>query len=717
MKICKIFLILLFITANQIFSQKTIYLADKISKIGIENVNAAFFNGNLLSDKNGRVKFSAINYADTIAFTHVSYESKKINYYEISQIDTLFLTLKNYVTDDVTITTKTTSSQTKQVYKVDETKKALFNTTGDMLKFDAGIYVKDYGGDNGVKSVSLRGLSSENTIVLFNEARINDLRTGMFDFSLISPLLINKMEVYKNTDFNGSNISEGGIIKLVSGDNITENKLLAGLKTNTDNLFSGFFNVERVAGNFSYAINFERSYSSNNYDYSFEGKDYDRKNAFFSKYFVSSTVAYKNSFNVLKAYFHLTELNSGIPGFVVTNNTQSSQASNNSRSMLAILTDDLQISNSISLLSMLSFNKQNLKLKDPYMQIFSNKTEQKSLLNDFSGKFKLQYFAKDWILNLGYELYYSDLKNDLPTEQNKILKLNKTSNKVFASGTYKNSSLLKFVDNFQLMALTSYEIINEKIFGHNNDYIPAYKISLRFESIGIKNINLILNNSISKRAPSFNEQFYSCLYNIKALNDEKYKSWDATIDYSFNFFGNEKISVTYYDIISKDKIVWIPSRQALQVPKNYGHIRHKGIEVEYSGKYFDNALGLTLLYNNNSAKSKSLMYSGDNSYNKQLVYTPEHKINCKLDFTYKNWNWLLYGMFTSERYYTNDNSPQNRLDSYFTIDAALTYRFDFYNIKNNLTVAVNNMLNENYFIIQSYPMPLRTITFTYILEI
>ncbi len=716
MKICKVLLILFVLITNELFSQKTIYLADKISKIGIENVNAAFFNGNLLSDKFGKLVLPVLQYSDTLVFSHVSYESKKIKYNELNQLDTLFLTLKNYVTDDVTITSKTTSSQTKQVYKVDETKKALFNTTGDMLKFDAGIYVKDYGGDNGVKSVSLRGLSSENTIVLFNEARINDLRTGMFDFSLISPLVINKMEVYKNTDFNGSNISEGGIIKLVSGDNITVNKLFAGLKTNTDNLVSGFLNVERVAGNFSYAINFERSYSSNNYNYSFEGSDYDRKNAFFSKYFVSSTIEYKNSVNVLKAYFHLTELNSGIPGFVVTNNTESSQASNNSNTWLAILTNDFQINNSISLLSMLSFNKQNLKLKDPYMQIFSNKTEQKSLLNDFSGKVKLQYFSSDWIVNLGYEFYYSDLKNDLPTEQNKILKLNKTSNKVFASGTYKNSSLLKFVDNFQLMALTSYEMINEKIFGHNNDYIPAYKISLRFESIGIKNLNLILNNSISKRAPSFNEQFYSCLYNIKVLNDEKYRSWDASLDYSFNILGKENLTFTYYDIISKDKIVWIPSRQALQVPKNYGHVRHQGFEIEYTGDYLNNLLGISILYNNNIAKNKSLMYSGDNSYNKQLVYTPEHRLNINMDVRYNRFHAAIYSSLISERYYTADNTSKNKLDPYFILDAALSYSLDLFNIRNNLTISVSNILNEEYFIIQSYPMPLRTIALTYILE-
>jgi hypothetical protein len=129
----------------------------------------------------------------------------------------------------------------------------------------------------------MRGLSSENTIVLFNEAAINDIRTGMFDFSLISPLSINKIEVNSNNSGEYGHFGSGRIIKLSSGFNNYDNKLILGVKGNTDFYRSLFFNIKQNSNNFSVAVNFERSYSSNNYKYIFEDFELRRKNSFFFK--------------------------------------------------------------------------------------------------------------------------------------------------------------------------------------------------------------------------------------------------------------------------------------------------------------------------------------------------------------------------------------------------------------------------------------------------
>jgi hypothetical protein len=58
-------------------------------------------------------------------------------------------------------------------------------------------------------------------------------------------------------------------------------------------------------------------------------------------------------------------------------------------------------------------------------------------------------------------------------------------------------------------------------------------------------------------------------------------------------YGSKKkfrFSATYYNLISKDKIIWIPTRQALQTPKNYGHIRYNGFEINTNSSFFNDAL-------------------------------------------------------------------------------------------------------------------------------
>ncbi len=714
MYFCKIFSVFLFLCNTLLLAQKVIIVCNYETKNGIANVTVFSDKYSYITDNNGLLELPKTLPSDSIYFSHVAYSKTSLLYKDIK--DTVFLRPKNLITDEITITAKYTEQGFKQTIDINNVQKSNFATIGDLIKAESDLFIKDYGGVSGVKGVSLRGLSSENTVVLFNEARINDMRTGMFDFSLISPLAIDKIEIIKNNSIESSYFSAGGIVKLSSGFNAAENKILFGAKANSDFYRSVFFNIKQIYNNFNYSINFERGYSSNNYKYNFEGIELRRQNAFFSKSFLSADIEYRTSKNILNLYTHYSHLKNGIPGFVVNNNTSSSSAYNLSKMYFFVANNNYLLQNNWFILGNVSYNYQNLYLYDPLKQIFSNKTSQSSILHETSGFVKSRYNKNNFIIHLGYEFTYSNLKNEMPTENNIFLNINKTYNKLFINGSYSITSV-PYSKEINFFVGFGYDFYKQNLLNTNKGNLFSYNTQAEIKPAILPSLRLLLSFSKLLRAPSFNEQFYSSLYNLKFLNNEYYEGYDFTIDYDKIAGTDINFTATYYNLISKDKIVWIPSRQALQTPKNYGHIRYTGVEVKIESSFFKNLINVNVLYNYNNALSKSKMFAGDNSFNKQLVYVPKERININTSINYKNITLNVYNSFTGERFYSSDNSYKNRLNQYYVCDASLSYFYQLLSFKHNISFSVFNIFNTDYFVIQSYPMPLRNYSITYIMEI
>ncbi|HEB84894.1 MAG TPA: hypothetical protein ENI92_07830, partial [Bacteroidetes bacterium] len=58
-----------------------------------------------------------------------------------------------------------------------------------------GVFIKDYGGIGGTKTISLRGSSAEQVLVLIDGQRLNNPQTGQVDFSALSMEGIERIEV------------------------------------------------------------------------------------------------------------------------------------------------------------------------------------------------------------------------------------------------------------------------------------------------------------------------------------------------------------------------------------------------------------------------------------------------------------------------------------------------------------------------------------------
>ncbi|MCK5457080.1 MAG: TonB-dependent receptor plug domain-containing protein, partial [Melioribacteraceae bacterium] len=204
----KIFIILLLLVSVA-YSQKRIQIVDSSSKESISDVVIHTSSLQLISDSNGYFLLNEFSKTDLISFSHIAYKKITLNYSELKLISTVELTKKDFATEQVEVISKKDyeNSIISEKIELNQYEQNRFASTAEILKSQTSLLVRDYGGEASTKTISSRGMSSENTLVLFNEARVNDLRTGTFDFSLIDLFAIDKIEYVKNN--SADNITAG----------------------------------------------------------------------------------------------------------------------------------------------------------------------------------------------------------------------------------------------------------------------------------------------------------------------------------------------------------------------------------------------------------------------------------------------------------------------------------------------------------------------------
>ena len=103
----------------------------------------------------------------------------------------------------------------------------------------------------------------------------------------------------------------------------------------------------------------------------------------------------------------------------------------------------------------------------------------------------------------------------------------------------------------------------------------------------------------------------------------------------------------------------------------------------------------------------------DNSYHgDQIPYIPLHSGSFILGGGCGTWNFNYSFIYTGERYNANANIPENYEKPWYTSDLSVskTFRLNRKNLR--LTAEVNNLFNQQYEVVQCYPMPGTNVYFT-----
>jgi vitamin B12 transporter len=265
---------------------------------------------------------------------------------------------------------------------------------GEAAKFLSGVIVKDYGGEGGIKTVSVRGLSSNHTSVLYDGVNLFDNQSGQIDLSKYSlssvsslslansqftPLLptatslasANSLSIEtKKPDFSlDKKIKEELSVGYGSFNLFTLNNYFASQITNKD-ILTTFIDLTNTDGKYPYKLHY--GIGQNNQT----EKLTRQNNDLFSTHLETNyfhTFNDKNSLNV-KLYYYYS--NRGLPSSVTLYYQNSAQRLWN-RNIFFQTSYLSKINNNLSYKNNIKIDYNYTRYKDPYVFTINNGVDDK----------------------------------------------------------------------------------------------------------------------------------------------------------------------------------------------------------------------------------------------------------------------------------------------------------------------------------------------------
>ncbi len=563
-------------------------------------------------------------------------------------------------------------------------------TLSDVLQLGAGVYIKSYGGNYSLNTISLNGLGAEHTLVLLNGFKMNSSQNNLIDLNTVTKDNIESIEILNNgsSSIYGSE-AMGGVVNVITKNDLQKD---LGLKLNGQvgsyEQRKIYIGVDKNLSKLDVNLSYSNESSLNNYEYYFKSgtnrilKERENSRYDFTNY--SATINYVlNKLSKLNIYSNYSSLSRSIPGVETgsapANNIQSDKNWNNVLSYENNLSGNVLIRSQLNYQNNLSNYTDDFIADSYYKNIYLSNTSQ------------LNYSKKNYELVTGYDISYAALKSNEVSDN-----VNRVQPGLFAISKIQVSGLLKIYPSLRY------------------DYISDIKQSAVSGMLGV-NIKPIRNSALNFKAnagnnfaaPTFNELYWKDIGNT-SLKPESSVNIDAGVIYGFNLISDNTVELTYTYIDAKDKIVWSPNSNGYWTPKNIGKSLSNSILLEgnINKDISENmSLNINLNYSYTQSTNKSSDNENDPSFGKQTFYIPLDLAKCNIAFTYKDTGLNLFYTFTGKRYTNIENTEY--LGAFDMIEGNIFQKITLQKINAQLKLEVNNILNYNYQIISGYPMPLR----------
>lgn len=583
--------------------------------------------------------------------------------------------------------------QPTNVEVIDSTRIELLQTlsVAEILASQSSLLVKDHG-PGGMGTVSQRGLSSEQIQVLWEGVPINSPLHGQIDLSLLPANFFSSMQVSSGTPstaFGGGSLS--GALYLGSnwkGGSYVSMRQSAGSFGQWQSSLQGRYKSDgllvSVRGLYDYAENdFKYVNPANN---EIEKRQHNRS----KQYNVITSVGKEGGNSRWKTTFWTSDSNNQIPGNVLATNSKARQEDK-----------------SIRWLS--TYQKQWADTE------FSVK--------NYLGRLALNYFDPDadtrslsttrrWLIS-------THLKHAV---NNHFLLKGEVSGELTGAETNNYSSLKT---RQQFSALTNPELT---FFDNKLRLYPALRLDVYSDFGSVLSPSLGANYELlAKRlflrgqlSRDFNPPTFNALYwgqggdpNLKAE-----RSSSAEMGFTVNpnqWLGITDFALTGYYSKVDNGIRWYPDDEGIWTPQNVEQITTKGIEAHLKNTFFFGSrwqLNIEQKGNLTRTEISEARFSGDAGVGNQVRYIPQWKYKASLSLQRGIATALLQYRWVSRRYVTDTEDMSNSLDPYQVVDVRLQLQKKYRGIHFKVQAGINNILDENYEIIQWYIMPKRNYNFS-----
>lgn len=211
------------------------------------------------------------------------------------------------------------------------------------------------------------------------------------------------------------------------------------------------------------------------------------------------------------------------------------------------------------------------------------------------------------------------------------------------------------------------------------------------------------------RAPTFTDMYYLHIGNVN-LRPEKALEYNAGLTWTHYIYNKVNVTLTadaYYNTVH-DKIVAFPTTYVWRMT-NFGRVHITGLDATLSVD-----APIARGFSANLAAAYTLQRAIDKtdptreSYGDQIPYTPRHSGNGTLTVVTP---WVTVGYAVTacgQRWSMGQNTEEYRLHPYWEHTLTASHEFRIGTSRLTLSASVLNLTNEQYQVIQYYPMPGRS---------
>lgn len=592
----------------------------------------------------------------------------------------------------------------------------------DALHRLPGLNIRDYGGAGGMKTVSVRGFGTTHTGVVYDGVVLSDCQSGKIDLSRYSLDNVDDISLVigdSNDIFTPAKAAaSAATITINTGSvpffNDSLLHLTAQMRVGSFGMVNPYVKIGKsLSKSFSFSAIGEYIHAKNNYPFTLyngilttrERRSNSRMNSAHGEINARFRVA-QSSILDGKIYFYDNARQ--LPGPVVLYNPRSD--------------DSLHDRNFFGQMTFLnsSFSKLSFRLLAKF-------NWDATYYHEVDGKYSDGYNDENYIQR---EMYVSGGMLYTPINQLSFSYAadyaynNLWSNDVTTVGPRRNSVLqsvgAKFKNNWLLVtarflySIYDNDVKKGKSAADKQKLSPSISLSVRPLQESLFFLRASFKNIF--RMPTFNESYYYRMGST-SLRPEDTNQFNigATWQYDKKSGWIDAMSLTldsYYNHV-KDKIVAIPQNMFIWTMTNLDKVRAFGMDANLDATFvLARRQNLMLSCNYSLQRVQPRTAKSDPDYNKQVAYTPIHSGSASLTWCSPWVDVVLKTTGASDRYGTNSNLPITRIKGYMELGASLMRSFSIRSHSLDLRLDVLNILDTQYEIVASYPMPGRSYRFS-----
>lgn len=568
----------------------------------------------------------------------------------------------------------------------------------EVLSTLPGLFIQNYGGFGGMKSVSIRGTSSSQSVMMIEGIRINSSQNGMIDISSIPASFLHSIEVTRtgSSAIYGAN-AIGGAINFRLGNELAQKPSLSINKSSFETYSAtstfGFSNTDFVT-------NISLNGTSSRGNYPFLHNEFgttstkQRENGDFNQYSGVLTSTYSPSLtSSITTLFMASATERGVPGAVVQGSVEFKNARLKENDYFLSIIGKNSFASTFQNVTKLWFKNNSLLYTDPDATLFgSDGLSAQYNTKDIGMQSNFTYdFENSALLESQIELLSSTLVG-FSLEDGEIVRPQR--NTISVSTNYTSPQFHILTIPFQIFSGVRYDYISDQ----NNAISPmvSSKFSLN------KYIQFRSSYSYNYRPPSFNEMYYLNFGNQNLVSE---RSHSTTVGVDANIASSVSVSIDVFTIQTSNLIVSVPTSPVSLSAQNIGSAENIGLELSSQLSLFDNHISMK-----SNMTLQNVVDKTENSftYNLRVPYTPNVLFSSQIFSTFENLSSGVTYSSSGNRFSLQGNQTESLLPFFHTVSVFTEYSIRVFPLLFQSRIQVDNLFNHSYTVIRNFPVPGRS---------